>query len=91
ELVASNDAELLKIKDIYSNLYTTYAILIASYRYEDAITDLSQMKQYYIRQIEIYDVQKRFLNIVGSNKAADINAGMANLRDLNQIKKLFHL
>ena len=73
------------------NVSIAYSILRKDYVYRGTITSLEDMQNYHIHLIEIADIQARFISIIKSEQAADINIKMRGLRDLGQIKSLFHL
>ncbi len=85
------EKEIQSFKSTYPNIYNTYNILINSYTYNAPINNLDDLQQYHIRLIETESIQTRYLNILKSDKAPDINRSMLGLRDLQQIKNIFHL
>ena len=91
QTIDRNDATIASYDKNLPNIVTAYQILRKDYAYRDAISSLDDMQAYHVRLIEIADIQSRFLSIIESGQASDINAKMRGLRDLGQIKSLFHL
>ena len=91
QAVDEADALIASYEKTLPNVCIAYGILRKDYVYRGTITSLEDMQNYHIHLIELADIQARFISIIKSEQAADINIKMRGLRDLQQIKSLFHL
>lgn len=91
QAVDEADALIASYEKTLPNVSIAYGILRKDYVYRGTITSLEDMQNYHIHLIELADIQARFISIIKSEQAADINIKMRGLRDLQQIKSLFHL
>ncbi len=91
QAVDEADALIASYEKTLPNVCIAYGILRKDYVYRGTITSLEDMLNYHIHLIELADIQARFISIIKSEQAADINIKMRGLRDLQQIKSLFHL
>ncbi|MBR1517554.1 MAG: hypothetical protein IJ620_05370 [Bacteroidales bacterium] len=91
ETIEKNDRKIKAQEKRLPNVCMVYNILRKDFEYDKEITDVEGMQKYHVHLIEIADIQHRFLTIIDSEQAQDINTKMRGLRDMEQIKRLFHL
>ncbi|MBR1792361.1 MAG: hypothetical protein IJ764_01790 [Bacteroidales bacterium] len=91
EAIAANDKLIDGYEKRYANIYIAYKTLRKDYEYTEKIQNLDDMRSYHIKLIETASIQERFINILQSDQAASINEKMYGMRDLQQIKRVFHL
>lgn len=91
DIIAGNDQVLAGYEKQYAHIYNAYKILRNDYVYDTPIATIDDMKKYQRKLFEIASIQERFTNIMQSSQATSINEKMVSVRDLQQIKTLFHL